>query len=68
MMKATRDPELVGQVFSFRILKENDTYCIVKSLDASKKSKNFIGLLPKCLDGSMNLSEEDFTCKGLILD
>ena len=68
MLKASKDSALVGQVFQFRILDEQDKFCIVKSLNASKKSKNFIGLLPKCLSGSLMLSSPDFTCEGLILD
>jgi predicted RNA-binding protein with RPS1 domain len=68
MIKSTRDPTLVGQVNLFRILNEHDNFYVLKSLDASKKSKNFIGLLPKCFISSQNVSHPDFTCKGLILD
>jgi hypothetical protein len=68
MIKSTRDPALVGQVNLFRILHEHDNFFVLKSLDASKKSKNFIGLLPKCFISSQNVSHPDFTCKGLILD
>lgn len=68
MLKSTKDPALVGQLNHFRILEEQDKFYVLKSLDASKKSKNFIGLLPKCFSSSENLSNPDFTCSGLILD
>jgi hypothetical protein len=59
MIKPSKDSSLVGQVFNFRLLEspEDETrgFYLVKSLDASKKSKNFIGLLPKCLVSSFGL-------------
>jgi hypothetical protein len=68
MMKATKDASLVGSVSQFRILEENAKYCVVKSLDAVKKSKNFIGVVPKCLCGSRDMTNHESTFKGLILD
>jgi len=49
-------------VYRFRVLDddENKPFILVKSLDAAKKSKNFIGILPRCLvtnhPSSINLS------------
>jgi ribosomal protein S1 len=48
-LKASRDEGLVGKVNRFRIIESFETYHVVRSTDAEKKSKNFIGLLPKCL-------------------
>jgi len=38
-------------VRKFRVLEDDESkpYIIVKSTDAEKKSKNFIGILPRCL-------------------
>lgn len=53
MIKPSKEQSLVGQVFVFRRIEqaEDETrgFFIVKSMDAAKKSKNFIALLPKCL-------------------
>ena len=68
MMKATKDPALLTQVNQFRVVEEDSKYYVVKSLDAVKKSKNFIAILPKCLCGYQNLSNPDASFKGLILD
>jgi hypothetical protein len=57
MIKSTKDPFLIGSVNQFRVVEENDRYCIVKSLDAVKKSKNYIAILPKCFIGSVNTTE-----------
>jgi thiol-disulfide isomerase/thioredoxin len=77
MLKQSRDSELVGQVLTFRLLEspedEERGFYIVKSLDAEKKSKNFIGLLPKCLVSnfacfSSSLINSSSTFKGLIIE
>jgi len=51
MVKASKDASLVGNVNRFRILEsdENQPFYLVKSVDAVKKSKNFLAILPKCL-------------------
>ena len=75
MVKSSKNAELLGNVNQFRILEtdENLPYHIVKSTDASKKSKNFIAILPKCLITNhpdtigLNLSSE-LTYEGIVLD
>ena len=75
MAKATKDVGLVGKVNQFRILDtdESKPYHIVKSVDAAKKSKNFLAILPKCLITnhpqaiSQNLSDE-LTYEGIVLE
>ena len=75
MVKATKDKSLVGKVNQFRVLEsdENLPYHIVKSVDAAKKSKNFLAILPKCLITnhshtiSQSLSPEQ-TYEGIVLD
>ena len=52
---------------------ESKNYCIMKCVDPEKKSKAFIAILPRCLMSnnpglSLNISQSDFTCKGLILE
>lgn len=53
MIKPSKEQSLVGQVFTFRKVdqEEDETrgFYIVKSMDAAKMSKNFIAILPKCL-------------------
>jgi hypothetical protein len=51
MVKASKNAELLGNVNQFRILETDEDlpYHIVKSVDAVKKSKNFLAILPKCL-------------------
>lgn len=75
MVKSSKDAGLVGKVNQFRILEsdENEPYHIVKSVDAVKKSKNFVAILPKCLITnhpeaiSQSLSSE-LTYEGIVLD
>lgn len=74
MAKASRDSGLVGNVNQFRILEqdENKSYVIVKSVDAVKKSKNFVAILPRCLIKNhqaieTKLSSEE-TYEGLVLE
>lgn len=75
MINNGKDKSLVGQVFQFRLLdsEEDQKYYVMKSLNASKKSKNFVALLPKCLvsnfDGSLNMNiSSEQTLKGLVLE
>jgi hypothetical protein len=75
MIKSSQDAGLVGQVNEFRILEADESlpYHIVKSTDASKKSKNFIAILPKCLitnhPESINQTlSSELTYQGLVLD
>jgi len=74
LLKASREPALVGEVFTFRLLETDPeaSFFMVKSLDASKKSKNFIALLPKCLLTSFGdffkPSLEGTEFKGLVLE
>jgi hypothetical protein len=54
-----------------RVAEAKDNYFIVKSVDAEKKSKNIIALLPKCLVGKFffnSLSMEDLTFSCLLVD
>ena len=52
--KASQDDSLVGKVRQFRLLEGDETsaYLILKSIDAEKKSKNFIAVAPKSLLGN----------------
>jgi len=75
MVKASKNAELLGNVNQFRILETDEDlpYHIVKSVDAVKKSKNFLAILPKCLITNhpeaigQTLSSE-LTYEGLVLD
>ena len=59
----------------FRVLENDESKpcIIVKSIDAEKKSKNFIGILPRCLvtnHPSINLplNNPEFISQGIILE
>jgi len=54
----------------FRVVEAFDNFFIVKSLDAEKKSKNIIGLMPRVLVNKFflpSLSLEDLLFDGLVL-
>jgi len=48
-MKISQDKSNIGKVFTFRIVESSDSYYLCKTLDAEKKSKNIIAVLPKAL-------------------
>ena len=51
LLKASKDKALVEKTHQFRILEDDEakSYCILKCIDPEKKSKTFIGILPRCL-------------------
>jgi hypothetical protein len=55
----------------FRLAEVKENYFIVKSLDAEKKSKNIIAILPKGLVGKFfinSITLEDLTFQALIIE
>ena len=75
LLKASKDKALVEKTHQFRILEDDEakSYCILKCIDPEKKSKTFIGILPRCLMTNnqgitLNISDPEFTCKGLVLE
>ena len=64
LIKTSQDRSNLGKVMQFRVAEAKETYFIVKSLDAEKKSKNIIAILPKALVGKFflnSLTLEDLT-------
>jgi len=58
-------------VLLFRVLDFTDKYFICKSMDAEKKSKNIVAVLPRALVGKYfvhTLSLEEQVIEGLILE
>ena len=55
----------------FRVGEVQANYYLVKSIDAEKKSKNIVAVLPKALVGKFfhnSLTLEDCTFQGLVID
>ena len=55
----------------FRVTEAKENYYLVKSLDAEKKSKNIVGVLPKALVGKFfhnSLTLEDCLFNGLVME
>lgn len=71
MAKASRNPDLVGQVHTFRLARQVDddqkSYSILKSTDAPKKSKNFIAILPSCMTPKGLNLKEVLEVQGIVL-
>ncbi len=51
IIKISQDKANLGKVLNFRVIESKPLYYIVKSLDAEKKSKNIVAILPKALTG-----------------
>ena len=51
LAKASRNPKLVGSIYEFRVVQNEETkpYLLVKSTNAEKKSLNILAVLPRCL-------------------
>ena len=74
MAKASKSHDLIGEVKTFRIVDDdsNGPYFVVKSVDSTKKSKNIVAILPKCLVSSYTEAQAaEFlgeTFEGLVLE
>ena len=71
LFKISQDHANVGKVLQFRVVEANERYFICKSLDAEKKSKNIVAVLPRSLVGkyfihTVGLEEQVF--EGLVLE
>jgi hypothetical protein len=71
LIQISQDRKNLGKVFQFRVVETQETYFICKSLDADKKSKNIIAILPKSLVGKFfihSLTIEECIFEALVLD
>jgi hypothetical protein len=71
LIKISQDRANIGKVFQFRVVETASGYFLCKSLNADKKSKNFVAVLPKALVNKFflnSLTLEDHVFDGLVLE
>jgi hypothetical protein len=71
LIKTSQDRGNLGKVMHFRVVEAKENFYLVKSLDAEKKSKNIVAILPKALVGKFfqhSLTLEDCVFEGLVLE